>query len=275
MYESIQQQTMNVMAAIIAHLPNVIGGILLLLVGWMLARFLRMIIARLIRAMNHLLDRQLHGSVLDVVRISSATEKLLGFVVFWTTLIVFITIAVGLLGFSTAAAWLDRLVIYLPSLVTGGLIIIIGYILGTVARHLVTQAAATADIARAPLFGQIAQVSFLTVGVVIGLGQVGIDVSFLIILFGISFAALLTGFSIAFGFGARPLVENLIAVRHLKEFVRPGQMVEIGADRGRVLEFSNTGLVLETPEGRKLIPASLCMQQAFSVITRELSNEKR
>src|SRR5690606_5854325 len=157
-----------------------------------------------------------HGSNLHVVRISSATEKLLGFVVFWATILMFITIAVRLVGFAAAAAWLDRLVVYLPSLVAGGLIIISGYLLGTVARHLVTQAAAAADIAQAALFGQIAQVSFLIVGVVIGLGQVGVDVSFLIILLAIGFGAVLAGFALAFGLGARSLVENLIAVRHLK-----------------------------------------------------------
>ncbi|KJS08002.1 MAG: hypothetical protein VR73_07310 [Gammaproteobacteria bacterium BRH_c0] len=274
MLESIQKQILDVLNTIINHVPHVVGGLLLVLAGWLLARFLRLVITRLIRTLNHLLDRQLHGSTLHFVRISAATEKLLGFVVFWATILMFITIAVRLVGFAAAAAWLDRLVVYLPSLVAGGLIIISGYLLGTVARHLVTQAAAAADIAQAALFGQIAQVSFLIVGVVIGLGQVGVDVSFLIILLAIGFGAVLAGFALAFGLGARSLVENLIAVRHLKLFVRPGQLVEIGAERGRVLEFTATGLVLETPAGRKLIPASWCMTQAFSVITRELADEK-
>jgi hypothetical protein len=274
MFESIQQQTMDVLSIIIAHLPNVIGAILLLIAGWLLARFLRMVITRLIRTLNALLDRQLHGSTLHMVRISSATERLLGFVVFWSTMLVFVTIAVGLVGFSAAAAWLDRLVVFVPSLVSGGLIIIISYVLSTIARHLVQHSAAAADMPRAALFGQIVQVSFLIVGVVIGLGQIGVDVSFLVILLAIGFAAVLAGFALAFGLGARLLVQNLIAVRHLKQQVRQGQIVEIGGDRGRVLEFSSTGLVLETEEGRKLIPASLCMEQSFSVITRELNDEQ-
>ncbi|MDP1932966.1 MAG: hypothetical protein Q8L60_16060 [Gammaproteobacteria bacterium] len=273
MLESIRLQTLDVLTAIVAQLPNVVGGILLLLVGWLLARFFRLVITRLIRTLNHLLDRQLQGSMLNFVRISSATEKLLGYVVFWSTILVFITVAVRVVGFSAAAAWLDRLVVYIPSLVTGGLIIIVAYILGTVARHVVTHAAASADIAQATLFGQIAQSSFLIVGVVIGLGQVGVDVTFLVILFAIGFGAVLLGFSLAFGLGAKPLVQNLIAVRHLRQFVRPGQIVEIGADRGRILEFNTVGVVLETQEGRKLIPASVCMEQSFSVITREQADE--
>jgi hypothetical protein len=274
MLEAIQQQTMEVFSTIIDHLPNVIGGILLLLAGWLLARFLRMVVTRFIRTLNGLLDKQLQGSNLQFVRISNATEKLLGYVVFWSTILVFVTIAVGLVGFSAAAAWLDRLVVFVPSLVSGGLIIVISYILGTIARHLVQHATAAADISRAVLFGQIAQTAFLVIGVIIGLGQIGVDVTFLVILLAIGFAAVLAGFSLAFGLGARTMVQNLIAVRHLRQLVRPGQIVQIGGDRGRLLEFSTTGLVLETADGRKLIPAGLCMEHAFSVITRELTDEQ-
>lgn len=274
MFESIQQQTMDVLSTIIAHLPNVLGALLLLIAGWLLARFLRMVITRLIRTLNALLDRQLHGSTLHLIRISSATETLLGYVVFWSTMLIFVTIAVGLVGFSAAAAWLDRLVVFVPSLVSGALIIIISFIVGTFARHLVQHAAFSADIARAGLYGQIAHVSILIIGVVIGLGQIGVDVSFLVILLAIAFAAVLAGFSLAFGLGARSMVQNLIAVRHLKQVVQQGQIVEINGERGRVLEFSSTGLVLESADGRRMVPASFCLEQSFSVITRERKDEQ-
>ena len=237
MFESIQQQTLDVLSAIIEHLPNVLGAIVLLFAGWLLARFLQMVITRLVRSLNTLLGKQLHGSARHLVRISGATERLLGVVVFWSTMLVFVSIAVGLIGFSAAAVWLDRLVVFVPSLVSGALIIIISFIVGTIARHLVQHAASAADITRAALFGQIAQVSFLIVGVVTGLGQIGVDVSFLVILLAIAFAAVLAGFSLAFGLGAQSLVQNLIAVRHLKQVVRQGQIVEINGDRGRVLEL--------------------------------------
>jgi hypothetical protein len=274
MLESIRRQTLDALGAVVAHAPEVVGALLLVLAGWLLARFLRMVITRLIRSLNNVFDRRFHGSSLDFVRISTTTEKLLGFVVFWAVILLFVAVAVRLVGFAAAAAWLDRLVVYLPALMTGGLIIVSGYILGTVARHLVFQAAEAAEISQAALLGQIAQVSFLIVGLVIGLGQVGVDVSFLVILLGIAFAAVLAGFSLAFALGARPLVENLIALRHLKLFVRSGQLVEVAGLRGRILEFTPTGVVLETPQGRKLIPARLCMEQAIDVITREQADDQ-
>lgn len=60
MLESIRQQTLDVLTTLIAHLPNVLGGLLLVLAGWLLARFLRMVITRLIQTLNRFLDRQFH-----------------------------------------------------------------------------------------------------------------------------------------------------------------------------------------------------------------------
>ena len=274
MLESIQQQILDILTAVIVYIPNLVGGLLLLLAGWLLARFLHLLVTRFIRTLNHLLDRQFRSLNLQFVRIPAVTEKLVGFVVFWATILVFAIVAIRVVGVAGATVWLDRLMVYLPSLMAGGLIILSGYILGSVVRHLVTHAAASADIAQAVVLGQIAQISFFIVGIVMGLGQVGVDVSFLVILFGIGFAAVLTGFSLAFGLGSRSLVENLIAARHLKEFVRPGQLVETGNERGRVLEFTATGIVVETDDGRKLIPARLCMEQSFSVVTREPTDDK-
>src|SRR5690606_38841759 len=221
----------------------------------------------------HLLGRQLHGSSHQFVRISPAAERLVAALVFWITILVFLTVAVRLVGFSGAAGWLDRLVVYLPSLLAGGLIIVSGYVLGTIARNPVSHGAAAADIAEAPLLGHVAQGAFVVMGLVIGLGQVGLDVSFLIILIAIVLAAILGGFALAFGLGARTLVENLVAVRHLKQFLAPGQLAEIGGIRGQVLEFTATGVVLETAQGRRLIPARLCLTEAFDLITREDADE--
>ncbi|HLS97378.1 MAG: hypothetical protein RBR91_10920 [Porticoccaceae bacterium] len=273
MLETIEQQTLAVLGTLVAYLPNLLGGVLVVVAGWLLARFLRLVITRLIRTLNHLLGRQLHGSSLQFVRISPAAERLVAALVFWITILVFLTVAVRLVGFSGAAGWLDRLVVYLPSLLAGGLIIVSGYVLGTIARNLVSHGAAAADIAEAPLLGHVAQGAFVVMGLVIGLGQVGVDVSFLIILIAIVLAAILGGFALAFGLGARTLVENLVAVRHLKQFLAPGQLAEIGGIRGQVLEFTATGVVLETAQGRRLIPARLCLTEAFDLITREDADE--
>lgn len=269
MLETAQRQTLDVLDTIIAYLPGLAGGILVLLGGWLLARLLRLLLGRLIQTLNLLLQR----SVLHRAGIPQSTERLLGETVFWVTLLVSLTIAMRLAGLTGAASWLDRLVVFLPSLMAGGLIIIVGFVAGAIARNLVNHAAAAADLAQASLLGHAVQTVFILVGLVIGLGQIGVDVSLLVIVIAITLAALLGGIALAFGLGTRTLVENLVAVRHVRLLVSPGQMAEIAGNRGRVLEFTTTGLILETAEGRRLIPASLCLREPMTLITGDSDSE--
>ncbi len=263
MLETARGQTLDVLEAIIGYLPGLLGGAVVLLVGWLLARLLRLLLARLIQTLNLVLNR----SALHRVSIPASLERLLGGAVFWLTLLVALTIAMRVAGLSGVASWLDRLVVYLPSLLAGGMIIIAGFVAGAIARNLVAHGAAAAELPQGALLAHGAQGVFILMGLVIGLGQIGVDVSLLVILIAITTAALLGGMALAFGLGARSLVENLVALRHLRQQVNPGQMVEFAGSRGRVLEFSATGLVLETPEGRRLIPARLYLTEPMTLIT--------
>jgi len=177
-------------------------------------------------------------------------------------------------GITGAAAWLERLVVYLPSLLAGGLIIVGGIIVGGVARKFVTHGAGAANIENPVLLGQLSQFIFVIVGLVIGLGQVGVDVTLLVLLFGIVLAAILIGFALAFGLGAKVLVENLIANHHIKQMIRPGQQIACGSKQGRVLEFTATGVVLETSEGRTMMPAKFCMDQCLDVLVKEVKDDQ-
>lgn len=273
MLDIFKQEATNVITTVITLLPNLLGAVLMLLIGWLLARFLRMAVTRLLRAINSLLTGRFYGTSLEFARIPLMAQQLLGAIVFWATMLVFVAVSVRLAGFTGMAFWLERLLVFLPSLLSGGLIIIAGVITGTAVRKLATHAAEAADIARPDLQGRVAQVACIIIGLIIGLGQIGVDVTFLTMLFGIVLAAVLAGFSLAFGLGAKPLVENLVANQHLKQLVQIGQQISCGSLQGRVLEFTATGVLLETGQGRTLLPAKLIMEQGLSVIAAEASNE--
>ena len=90
---------------------------------------------------------------------------------------------------------------------------------------------------------------------------------------GVSTAALLTGFALAFGIGARTLVSNLIASHYIKELVEPAQKIRIGEWEGTVLAISATSVILNTPEGRISIPAKLYQEQPLVVLVEDTDDE--
>jgi len=236
-------------------LPNLIGALLLLLVGWLLARLLRAGAVRLI----HLLDRairRLSSRNADRPGILSASAEVLGSIVFWVVVLFFLTAATQVLGLDAFLGWLNRVVDYLPTLLTGGLIVLAGFLLSALVRDVVATTAPVADSQRV-LLGRVAQLVILVTAVVIGADQIGIKVTFLVIMVTVLAGTLLGGLALALSLGARTYVSNLIGAHYLRQQYRAGQTVRVGQFEGRILEFTATAIVLETADGRVNLPGKI------------------
>jgi hypothetical protein len=122
------------------------------------------------------------------------------------------------------------------------------------------------------LFGFAAQSAVFLSAVVIGLDQIGIDVTFLITLLGIVVGGVLLGVVFAFGFGARAFVGNLIAAQQVHQVLEPGIVVQIGDEQGQVLEITTTSVVLITAKGRLIVPAKT-FQEQMTLIVADHENE--
>jgi len=268
--ESALQETM---ANIVASLPSIAAALLLLLVGVIAARLIRGLTLRLLHLLNLFLERILSGRTRAVVYFSSGITRLVAGILFWITLFVFVTAALKTAGLTGVAAWLERVVDFLPGIVTGGLIILVGYILAGLVRDVTLAAAHSAEFTEAVVISRLAQAITLITALVIGLDQIGIDVSFLTTMLGISSAALLFGFALAFGLGARTLVSNLVAAHHLRDVLEPGQDIRMGDWEGTVLEVSSTAVILDTEAGRVSVPAKLYQEQAVVLLLADVGRE--
>ena len=263
----------DLFAGALAYIPNLVGAIVLLLVGWLLARFLRAAAIRITNATNRLLDAVLPTGHLSTFRLSSRGASLIGTIVFWLVIFFFVTAASNVARLDALSELLERVVGYLPRLLAGGLIVLVGYLIGAALRDLVSTALSSIGVAQAELIGAMAQWAAFLIAVVVGIEQVGVNTTFLIVVIAIVLGSLLGGMSLAFGLGARPLASNLIGTHYLQRQFTPGQFLKIGDLEGRVLEFAATGIVLETGSGRTTVPGSAYFRHAITVKTAEVHDE--
>src|SRR5262245_56122809 len=99
---------------IIAFVPSVLGAILLLIVGWIRARVLRVVGMRATLLLDTLLVRLGGPAGAERLRMGRAAA-VFGTVVFWVVLLFFTTAATQVLGLQTFTSWLARLIDYLPT----------------------------------------------------------------------------------------------------------------------------------------------------------------
>lgn len=252
---------------VVAYLPSVFGAVLLLIVGWALARLLRALTMRAVLLLDKFFSRISTPAGLERLRIGRASV-VLGTIVFWVVVLFFITAATQVLGLQAFTNWLARLVDYLPTLAAGLLIVAGGYLLSRFVSDLVHAAGTRLAFSQRVALARVVQAVILVGAILVGADQVGIKITFLAIFASAAAATVVGGVAIAVGFGAREYVANLIGAHHLKQAFPVGQVIRVGSHQGRVLEVTPTVIILETAEGRVTLPGAVYNQEPITVIAR-------
>jgi small-conductance mechanosensitive channel len=245
---------------LVAHVPQLLGAILLLLAGWVVAYLLQLATRKLIGGLDVLFSRFSRNPARHK-QIQASSANLISKLVFWTVLIFFFTAAAKMLGWELFSGWLQSLIRYLPSLVTGIVIILIGFLVANAARPAIASTAASAGVAHSEMLAHTVQIVIIFTAVVIGVEQIGINVSFLTTIMVVIAGVLLAGGALAFALGANTLVANMIGAQFARKNCRTGEILSIAGHKGELVEITQTTLVLETAEGRALIPAKLFHEQ--------------
>jgi hypothetical protein len=256
----------DILERVAALLPNLLAAVALLVVGWLLARLLRFVALRAARVLEALFARLAGPAGAERMRLGRP-GALLGSVVFWLVLLVFVTAAADVLGLQTFTGWLARLIDYLPTLAAGLLIIVAGYVLAGFVADLVRTAAAGLAVAQRDALARLAQGATLVMAILVGADQIGIKVTWLAILAAIMLGALLGGITLAVSLGARGYVANLIGAHYLRQAFHVGQRVRVAGYEGRILDMTPTALVLETGDGRVSLPGRVYHDEPIVLVT--------
>ncbi len=254
-------------------LPKLIGALLLVFVGWLIARLLRSIGTNIVMTVERVLSQSSIARSGTSVRLPLVSAKVLGGILFWLVLLFFITAATEVMGLSIFTSWLAQLVGYLPTVAAGGLIIIVGVLASRMARQLVEAAPVGGVRAQRELLGRMVQAAILITAILVGADQIGIRVTFLVIMAAVVVAALVGAAALAVSLASRSYVANLIGSHYLRQTYAIGQQVRVDGYEGKILEMSATSLVLETRDGRVSLPAKLFNDAAIVLLIDRPAND--
>lgn len=254
---------------IVGVLPEMMVAAALLIAGWLIARLLRALTMR----SADLINRGLAGLGVRlrarVGGVGEPTIKIIAGIVFWVVFLFFLASAAGVVGLDLFAGWLDRLVAFLPQIISGVLIIFAGVVLANIARDAVLAASGRLSETQRTLLARATQIATLLVLVVVGVDQIGIDITVIIIVLAVVLGGVLGGMAIAFGLGARSYVSNLIGAHYLNRDFRVGERIRIAGMEGAVVEITPVSVVLSTGEGRLNVPARLFAEEAVLLLMEE------
>jgi hypothetical protein len=206
------ETTREFLHQIALFLPRLLLALVVVAVGWLLAKAVRFAVERALRAMNFnvLTERAGTDNFLHQAGMRGDTTTLFGLVAFWLVLLAALIIACNSLGLTYITDLLQRLVLFGPKLFIAILIVIFGSYCSRFVSTAVHQYCVDAQIPDGDMLARIVRYIIMTLVVMIALSQVEIggDIvqrAFLIILGGIMLA-----FALAFGLGGKSWAAELL-----------------------------------------------------------------
>ncbi len=185
-------------------LQNFLAAIVIFVIGWIVAKIIKEIIVRLLRALR--LD-----SISEQVKIEEFLSKggikytlseLIGVVIYWVILLGVLISALNLLQLTGVSELLDRVLGYMPNVIGAVIILVLGMYLATFVSSIVRTTIANIGIAQAGLLGKVAQVAIIAFSILIALEQLRIG-AVLVNAMSIVLAAIGLGAALAFGMGCK------------------------------------------------------------------------
>ena len=258
----------NITTQILEYLPRVATAVLIIVFGWLLARLLRLLVVRAIGRLDQLWQRLISKRGLVHLQPRHPPARIVGELLFWILMLIVVTLATEILGLDVFGIWLKKLVSYLPLAAAGLLIVLVGFIVSSLVRDLVTSALASAGLSHGELLGRTTQVIILFITIIIGMDQIGIDIAFLSVVVSIILGTMFGGIALAFGLGARTHVSNIIASNQLQQIYQVGDRVRIDDIDGRIRDITVSRVIIETETGSVDVPAKLFDEQ-ITIITEK------
>ena len=204
--QAITQSLSDGLSAILGALPALIGALIILVIGFIIAKVLQGVVTKALEAMGFQgwMEQGCIKQFFDRSQTNQTPLSILGKLVFWLVFFIAITMAVDTLGISAISDVLAQFIAYIPQIIAAILILVLATLLANFVAGIV-RGATGSNIA-----GSVAQYGIIVFAAFAALTQLGIAEgliapTFLILLGGVSLAA-----AIAFGLGGQSVARQIV-----------------------------------------------------------------
>ncbi len=253
---------MRIVTDILSFVPGLVNGLLVLLVGYLVARFVRWLVGGLLLRLgiDALADRSGVGGGLRGLGIGLSPSRLIAQTVFGLLMLSFAITATQLMRLGTVAGLLERLLNFLPSVIAALIVFLLGSMVARLAGTWVSLLAAGGGLGSARQLGRLVQYIVSLFVAILALGVLGIQIGLLVTAITIIIAAFGLGIGLALGLGARTIVYHILAGYYVRQRYQPGQVIRVGQLSGEVSGTGSVNTVVSTDEGITVVPNGVLLE---------------
>ncbi|MCF8030757.1 MAG: hypothetical protein K9K39_07670 [Desulfohalobiaceae bacterium] len=192
---------------IVAYLPQIIGAIIIAVLGVLLAKLVKRILVKILKKVRFekITEKAGVDEMLRKGEIESTPSDLIGIFTYWFILILVFIAALDALGLPIVSDMLNSIFLYIPNVIAAIVVLLLGFLFGNLLSSVVRTAAANAEVSSPDALGKVALYAIVIFSGFIALHQLQIAEDLMVAAFIIAFGAASLALALAFGLGGKDL----------------------------------------------------------------------
>ena len=203
----------TILTQISQFLVKAFGVLVILLMGWLLARLVKTVVTKGLRLAK--LDEVSDGvgleALLEKGGITYSFSELVGIICYWLALLVAFMVAINAVGLTVAADLLRQIIAYIPNIIAAIFILVLGMFISTILKNIVQTAANNAGLSQTKLLSKIVEVIVIAFSIFIALEQLKIGIRITELTLSIILGSVGFGLALAFGLGCKEIAGKYVA----------------------------------------------------------------
>jgi hypothetical protein len=195
-----------------AFVPNLLTGLFLLILGFIIAWLVKMLVTRLLRVLqlDVLAEKSGLNTALKNIRIMETLSGLVGRISYWVVVFIFLTMAFHALNTPAVEEFLTRFFLYLPNVFVAATVLVIGYLIGNFLGRATLIASVNADFPFGNFLARFVKITIFIIAATMALELLGIGKDTVLVAFAIVFGGIILALAIAFGLGAQDVAREYL-----------------------------------------------------------------
>lgn len=211
-FETLAESFKGFWLQLMAFLPRLVAALLLLALGWLLAKGLRKLTLKLLRLVR--VDQAAERAGIEDFLVQGGVRQtavtLIANAVYWLVTLTVILAVLSSLGLNTAAQLFQRLILYIPNVIAAVIVLIFGTLFAQFIQTATRTYLSNVGVSGAEAISQIARYAVIAFVISVGLEQLSIGGQVLVSAFQIAFGAFCLALALAFGLGGREWAARLL-----------------------------------------------------------------
>ncbi len=253
----------KIVTDILNFIPNLVNGLIILIVGVLIARLIRWI-AKTILSRVGFDPRIERTGVTGSIRglgVTTPASEIIAQTLFILLLLSFLITATQLMGLGAVARVLEQVLTFLPNLIAALIVFLLGGVVSQFMGNLVTTMATGGGLSYAARLGRLIQYIISVFVVIIALGVLGLDTALLVTAVTILIGAFGLALGLGLGLGARGLIFQMLSGYYVRQRFPTDTPVTIGDVSGVVRTTGSINTVLATDDGEVVVPNGTLLDQ--------------